>query len=495
MPSARALLVRALPLGVLRQKRDVVGVFGVLFCLVAVLRALHVVDDPDVFWIAAIGRDAFARGVIPETNGYSYVDGAHPWVMHEGLYARLFDAGLHGLGPSFIGLFALGSGAFLTVLTLWLVFARARSLPGAALAGLLALTALPAFLQPRPSYAALVFVLMMMGASFGEGWTLGRATFALLVELAWTNAHGSFPFGIVLLLTAAIDERSKREARLWIATSFAAVIVTFLNPYGWHLHALVDRYLRGGDETARLIHAYVEEFSPMWRALGSPFLNGLNIASLVALLALACSALARRRSVARGLLVILLVGLAVYQVRHVILATVVGSILLQPEIEACLSRAEGFPPVGRLWPILLTPLVGLLIGGSVWAGVRARREPDAWVADDLGGASLVRLTRLLPDGARVYVPFQPAAVVLWEAGDRGVQVLFDPRNDCYSADVARAAYELEQARVSETRVLQALARYRPDFILVPRSHPTYRAIVGDNTRAVRARDGEWTLFQ
>ena len=55
----------------------------------------------------------------------------------------------------------------------------------------------------------------------------------------WTNLHAGFVFG--LLLIARLRYRRRARARVWAALASAAA--SLANPYGWHLHAHIARYL------------------------------------------------------------------------------------------------------------------------------------------------------------------------------------------------------------------------------------------------------------
>ena len=53
------------------------------------LVATKPIADPDVWWVAAAGREMMAQGHVPLTNLFSFADGAHPWIMHEWLLPTL----------------------------------------------------------------------------------------------------------------------------------------------------------------------------------------------------------------------------------------------------------------------------------------------------------------------------------------------------------------------------------------------------------------------
>ena len=304
----------------------------------------------------------------------------------------------------------------------------------------------------------------------------------LLLELVWTNSHGSFALGVVLIAAGALDDgREKAERRAWVKTALAAALVTLVNPYGWHLHALVDRYLRGADPTAEIIQTHILGFASLPDAIDSSFVNGWSLAALVLLTVLSIRAVVRRKHVARAVVVLLAVAMAVYQVRNVALAVVMGVLLLHGAADQALERIHPASLVKRWWMAALVVVPGLLIGGVRWASAPATRPTLAWVSPSLGGEPFLHLLHALPDDARVFAPFKPSALVLWFESERGVKVLYDPRNDCYSAAVAQGALELDwpppaNARKRSRGVADFLEKYGTEYAVLPRQrHDRERA--------------------
>jgi hypothetical protein len=75
-----------------------------------------------------------------------------------------------------------------------------------------------------------------------------------LLTILWVNLHGGFFVGIVLLITygigVAIEElRHGRRSNAWVRarpylrTAVACALASLVNPYGYHLHVHVARYL------------------------------------------------------------------------------------------------------------------------------------------------------------------------------------------------------------------------------------------------------------
>ena len=220
-----------------------------------------------------------------------------------------------------------------------------------------------------------------------------------------------------------------------------------------------------------------------------------NVAALAVVASLVASAFVRQRNLARAALSLGLLGLATYQARHTTLAVVVGAVLMHAEVDDLCAEAgaPSGPPWPRLWAALaLAPGLALAIG--LWWRADRHRDWVEWIAPEIGDGGFARLAEELPSGANVYAPFQSSGLLLWLAAPRGVQVFFDSRNDCYDADVAEAAFALERED-TRSSVSAILDRYSTAFVLVPTSHPVYRALAGDAGWSIWRNAGQWAGFE
>jgi hypothetical protein len=482
-----------LPLRALSERRTVALFFGALLILVLTRHAIAPVADPDVWWIAAAGRDGQTHA--PTVNGYSFTDPDHPWVFHERLFGRLFATLLASIGPASIALFGCLAGATTIALVFMLASHRSRRLATASIASLSVLAgASAALVQPRPSYATLPFVVTMLALATVRRATWASAISAVVLEAIWTQTHGSFPLGVLLLAFGVLESSADaRDRAARIATAIAAAFVTVLNPYGLQLHGLVVRYLAGGDATAALIHRNIAEFQPLWRAQ-APFVDAMDLTVLVLVTLLAVSALAHRRSRARAALTLAFVALAIVQVRHVIVAIVVGALLMIDEIDALLDRANE-PERKPFHPLLAASIVApaIVVAGVAWSWMRARRSPLDWIDGSVGGAAVLTEADALPNGAHLWVPFDASGLVLYFESPRGLRLFFDPRNDCYSPEVAEAAFGIE-ARRGDPDPGATLARFGTEYALVMKTHPVATALTSSpRWRLARAHEG-WLTF-
>ncbi|HEX7663074.1 MAG TPA: hypothetical protein VF407_01115, partial [Polyangiaceae bacterium] len=389
------------------------------------------VFDPDVFWVAAAGRDMLATHDVPRTNLWSFVDGAHPWTMHEWLFGPPYALGLRAFGPAFflgVGIvFGIVIGLLVTGAFLADVRSNAVAL-GAALAVLFICD--PRIGLARPTYAALVFPLALAILAFRPRFGNAHAAGAIAIAWVWANAHGSFPLGWIVL-AAAFAETPNRPHAIAVV---GAVLASFVNPYGLGLHRLVVDYALGRGSAAEA-HAHVYEYAPIWRSEYHEVTPPLLLAASIACGLGAALLLARRRHVARAGLVLLFAIAGLLAARHVVLAPLVGTVVLAPAIDERITKADAVVRPLRLAVAVFAP--ALVLGLALLAIRAARTAPEDLLSPKLGGADVVALVHDVPDDTRVYTPFRSASLVIWEGAPRGIRIFYDSRNDCYSPEVAR----------------------------------------------------------
>lgn len=477
-------------------RASLVGI-GLTFAVLALTAATLRVSDPDVFWVAAAGRYLLHTGQLPHTNLWAITDAAHPWVFHEWLFGVPYAWILGHLGVGWLPLLGLLGLTTTFALLLWATLGRSRTPVGAVL-GLFALLCFSMrALTPRTTHLALAFPLLLWVLS-SRPLRRWRAVAIVALEWLWANAHGSFPLGWAILALSVIELPAERRKRLGLLG--ATVAVTVVNPYGLKLHRLVLGYLAGGDATSRFIHRHIAEFQPLWRAPEFVLTRGAMGCEVLFLIALILQLLAHPRFRARiGFALLLLVGAAL-QVRHLDLAGLLGCALFVEPLDELwtghLRRTAGQSAVlssrstAGLLGLLLVP--GLLIGGASWAReYRQHRSDGSWVSPTLGGSDVVALAKALPDGAHVLPQFTAGGIVLWYGADRGVKVLFDPRNDCYSAATATTALSLLDGLHPPPEAERELDAAKVDRVLVPASSPLAQELARSALWHVRARAGTW----
>jgi hypothetical protein len=450
--------------------------------------------DMDIWWIAAAGRRIFESGRAPHTNMFSFVEPDHPWVMHEWLYGLIFDRGTAWLGAAFFSCFAFLSACTTSAVVLFATLGRARHAPSAALfSGVVLLGVLSKLDSPRPLYASAVFATTMAALAFADRFKTRDAVVAVLVEWIWANAHGSFPAGVALLLTGAWAEREDRTRR--VAAAALAGLVTLANPYGAEIYGLVARYARPHDQAAVLIHSHLGGFMPLWRAPAA-FVDGGTLVAFATVAGAALVCAARRDHAFRGILALCATCLGALHVRHLVLGLVVSSVLLAPGIDAWFARTRGSEPShAERWRRMLSTIAPPFVFGLLAFSWKCRAtKPDDWIPPP-GGPAFVRLADSLPSNARVHTSFSTSGLLLWLAAPRGVRVLYDARNDCYSAELVAAGFALDAAESSREDLRAILERFGADHAILPDANPLAEALVSSEGWAIGEREDHWILFR
>jgi hypothetical protein len=296
--------------------------------------------DGDTGWHIRTGDYILNTGHVPLRDLFSFSRPDQPWFAWEWLADVLF-AWLH----HWRGLEAVAAVTAIVVclsaacLFCWLLRREAGLLPaiGATLA---ALSASTVHHLARPhifSLLCLTLALWLLDEDRRRpGWWVW-----LLVPLTalWTNLHGGFIcwLGILGLLVVgcALARRWDSVRRFGCLTALCTA-ATFLNPYGWRLHAHIIRYV-----SSSWILDNVQEFQ-------SPRIRSESMLVFAALLMLGIALVSRafaRREWFECLLVLIWGFAALRSVRHVPLYAVAAAPLIASECSALWARAAG--RVGR----------------------------------------------------------------------------------------------------------------------------------------------------
>lgn len=326
-----------------------------VFGYAVVLFAPQVLNDGDTYWHIAAGAWILQHGV-PSTDPFSGSVAGAPWVPVEWLSEVLMALAYRGGGWN--GIVMLYGAA--TALTLGLLSRdlqqRAAPLPAAILL-VLAASCLSGSLLARPHMLALLAL---------EVWTAGLlaarrggrspAPALLAVMTLWANLHGSFVFGLALVLPFGLEAviesvDRRRAARGWGLFLGEALLASLLTPYGWHGLALPLRLMR------------LQQLGGIgeWQPTSSATLQGIELALLVVIGVAWWRGL--RLSGVRLALLLALLHLALQHARHQMLAGLVGALVLGEPF----GEAFGF------------------------AGRQATRAAPAWLG---GGVALLLLTSL-----------------------------------------------------------------------------------------------------
>ncbi len=218
--------------------------------------------EGDTGWHIRTGEWILANGGVPRQDIFSFTKPGAPWFAWEWLWDVVF-ARLHALG----GLTAVVLISLAVISTTFLlVFRMAVRKSGSPLIAFgvtwVAMMASSIHWLARPHLFTLLFTVIFYSIleRAREGrtkllWSLPPLT------ILWTNLHGGFLVGLVLigayglgdllraaLLPDAFDRRQAlRGSRPYILAGAGCALASLANPYGYHLHVHIYRYLSDPD--------------------------------------------------------------------------------------------------------------------------------------------------------------------------------------------------------------------------------------------------------
>jgi hypothetical protein len=481
------LLTKLLGLRALSDPRFVPLAIVFMFALMTLRMTTQPMLDPDVYWIAAGGRVLFETGDVPRINAWSISDANEAWVFHEWLVGAGYALLTQWITPTFV----FAAHGILSALLAMLVFAfilkrRAQYTATIAITMLLALgMARGAFFQPRPSCTVFVFWLVALAFFLEPAFSKKRLVASIALSVVWANAHGSAPLGSGLLVLGLVahwkeDDALRSNTKRRLIALGLSLIALVSTPYGIDLPRLVGRYLSGGDPAISAVHRAIVEFHPLYE-MRPPFGTPAVLALIVTFTLLGLSEVVRGVSWLRrisGLLVVTLCAMALHQARHVFQAQTFSLLLLVPLFEEGLHKAK-LATAGKGEVARVIQQLSLGMTASVLIALCAL--PFVMKDDEsVGDEDFTSLVQSLPEGAHVYAGWNAAGHVIWLGAARGLRVLYDPRNDCYSVEAIDTMMHIEDAPED---VADALREADVAHVVLPSSHPVARRLRAEGMHA------------
>src|SRR3954471_9214012 len=200
------------------------------------LAATQALSDTDMWWHLATGRETLASGFVRNDIFSWTVHGApistDQWLGQVGMWLSYVWFGWHGVAILRVAL-------AIALITLVAVSAtRAASRPLAVLlATVPALLLTRAVMVDRPELIGFVLfaaILVLLRRVREDPRPPELIAIVLLIAL-WTNAHGSFALGVVLVGVVSLESALRDPARRgrYLLLAAATVAVTLLNPAGF----------------------------------------------------------------------------------------------------------------------------------------------------------------------------------------------------------------------------------------------------------------------
>jgi hypothetical protein len=237
---------------------DVAFLMPLAFLFLRMDGAKGMLGDGDTGWHVRTGEWILANHRIPSQDMFSYTKAGQPWFAWEWLWDVAF-AWLHQRGGMAAVVLASMFVICLTSVLLFRLIRRNCGNPLIAIGVMFFVTGASAVhWLARPHLFTLLFTVIFF--SLLERVKAGHTRLLWLLPVLtvlWTNLHGGFFVGLILigayaggelmkaLFEAGRSERMQavRRSLPYLATAAASALATFINPYFYHLHLHLFDYL------------------------------------------------------------------------------------------------------------------------------------------------------------------------------------------------------------------------------------------------------------
>lgn len=216
-------------------------IVALVMALVLTAATERPLSDPDIYLHLAAGRWIMTQGQVPTVDVFSHSVAGEVWIPHQWLSQVI----LHGWQEAFgwSGLMFLGALIIGITLAMTWVFLRRRVSWIYALALMaLAFFCLVTHFQVRPHVLAWPLLACWTAHLIGRSETGQMPSYTLLVVMIiWTNLHGSFVLGLVILIFCAVEAVLNCPAswKAWLKYVMVMFLACLINPVGWYLLVFV----------------------------------------------------------------------------------------------------------------------------------------------------------------------------------------------------------------------------------------------------------------
>ena len=442
-------------------------------------------SDGDTGWHIRTGEWVLEHGTVPQQDLFSYSKPGESWFAWEWLCDVVF-AGIHrawgvkGL-VYFSGILIVAS---IVILLRWMAWRGSLFLIAMPLA-LMCVGVSSIHYLARPHIFTLLFLPVAMWLVDADRRSpSARVWWLIPLTALWTNLHGGFMawiacvgllFGGYVIEAAlawwneeaAIDVPSLQRYGLLLAGCVGATLV---NPYGYHLHEHIAKYLQSD-----FIHEVVQEFqSPSFR---SETMLQLEVLLFLGLIAVGLSLAGGTRKV--DWVAVLWLAFWAHQCLHAVRHATVYVLVATPLIAAVLSeRAQSFTAnlprksIARILVSLAEDVAARFRGMTVWPVAFLvvygflTAPLVKWPADFPNEKFPLRLMhqhKALLESRRVLTSDQWGDYLIYQSYPRQ-RVFVDGRSDFYGEGVGREYLKLMTGQEGWEKVA---SKYRFEVALVP----------------------------
>lgn len=413
-------------------------------------------------------------------NTFSFTDPAKPWIDHEWLAQFIINRVWRILGNPGLVCMKVLIGLLLAGILLASMARDNISKPVRFLLMILLLSNISFGFGFRPHLFTYLFLALFL---FMLKHHPGSRTFWLgampVIGIIWTNLHGAFFTGILLLLLYSLFQLAQpRDLRKTPALQLAAagilVLVSFANPYGWRLWSFIAT-------SAAKPRPYLTEWAPF--SFVSDSITHPDFLVLVAICILCILFSTQRRSPAWLALLAVALLSALLLKRNIPIFAIAAAFIVPVHADAVASRFLNslYDRIPKALPALA---LCLCIAASAWAtwNFNKSRPLQIEVETKQFPASIMQLMQEKQISGNALVFFDWAEYAIWHLYPR-CRVFMDGRfNDAYSNRTIDDYFNfLYMAPGWE----KAIMDYSCDTMLLHSSLPVCKAMAGNR---------DWTLF-
>jgi hypothetical protein len=467
---------------------DVAFLMPIIFLFTRMEGTKSMLGDGDTGWHVRTGEWILANGRVPHQDMFSFTKAGQPWYAWEWLWDVCFAWLYHHGG--------LATVVTASILVLCMTFALLYRLtlrhcgnPFLAIgATILACAGSALHWLARPHLFTLLFVvvLLMILDRVNEGKARWLIAVPLLM-LLWTNLHGGFVAGLIILggycageLAGALfaaepaERRAAiRKAKQYAATALASAVVTLLNPYGYHLHAHIYQFF---SEPYHLQN--VVEFQSI--SFHDPAGLYMEFSLLLGLLSAAWF-VAKHRNFVPLVLIVGWAHLALFSARNIPLFAIIAAPFIAQALEEALrgledarlapwvrrvttgfrSTAMEFGETDRLWRVYGTSVAAIVLVGLLVSSPRATGRLKPEYDPKRYPAKALSVLRADPD-SRIFTDDEWGDYLVYQLYP-GHKVFVDGRSDFYGQDFEQKYLDLMNVKYDWEQLLD---RYKVDTIVL-----------------------------
>jgi len=277
---------------------DVAFLMPIIFLFTRMDGVKTMLGDGDTGWHVRTGEWILANGRVPREDMFSFTKAGQPWYAWEWLWDVCFAWLYHHGGLATVvsaSIVVLG----VTFALLYRLTLRHCSNPFLAIgATMLACACSALHWLARPHLFSLLFIVLLLMILERVNAGKARWLFAIpLLMILWTNLHGGFLAGLIILAGFAAGEAARalfaaepdqrreaiRKAKWFGAAALASAAATLVNPYTWHLHAHIFKFFSEPYHLRNINEFQSISFHDPWALYleGALFLGALSAAWFV----------------------------------------------------------------------------------------------------------------------------------------------------------------------------------------------------------------------